>query len=201
MTRWTHRRLSLAPPPCIRHCIGCYKCALFSSVQYDGPSVKEKINSSLFSLPFIGERKKKINLNLFSLPFIRERKWILFYFHSCLLRRENRFKFTFTPVYWWEKINLNSFFPDLHRKVRKYISSNDWLPGSFSDWYGLLSLYQIAKWNWEPRKVKQVLTFWQFIRYKVIIAWTIFWCKYIVASQQDIGFFLFEKCSYYVHPQ
>ena len=41
----------------IRHPIGCYKCALFSSVQYDGPSVKEKINSSLFSHPFIGEIK------------------------------------------------------------------------------------------------------------------------------------------------
>ena len=62
------------PPPCIRHCIGCYTCALFSSVQYDGPSVKEKINSSLSSLPFIGERKEKVNLNLFSLPFIGERK-------------------------------------------------------------------------------------------------------------------------------
>ena len=48
------------PPTCIRHCIGCYKCALYSSVQYDGPSVKEKINSSVFSLPFIGERNEKI---------------------------------------------------------------------------------------------------------------------------------------------
>ena len=26
-------------------------------IQYDGPSVKEKINLSLFSFPFIGERK------------------------------------------------------------------------------------------------------------------------------------------------
>ena len=44
---------------------------------YDGPSVKEKNNFNLFSLPFI--------------------------------RRENRFKYFFTPVYWGEKINLNLF--------------------------------------------------------------------------------------------
>ena len=29
--------------------------------------------------------------------------------------------------------------------------------------------------------------------------WLVFWCKYIVASQQDIGFFV--KRSSYVHPQ
>ena len=55
---------------------------------YDGPSVKEKINLDLFSLPFIGRENKlgfivtpvywgeKINLNSFSIPFIREIKEI-----------------------------------------------------------------------------------------------------------------------------
>ena len=35
---------------------------------YDGPSVKEKINLNIFSLPLIADRK--YFLNLFSLPFI-----------------------------------------------------------------------------------------------------------------------------------
>ena len=43
-------------------CIACQK--------YDGPSVNEKVNSNLFSLPFIGEAK--MNLNAFSLPVIGE---------------------------------------------------------------------------------------------------------------------------------
>ena len=80
---------------------------------YDGPSVTEKINLNLFSLPFIGQRKE--------------------------------IKIIFTPVYWAEKIDLNTFFPTTLEKEGKYISSNNWLPGSFSYWYGLLSLYQIEK--------------------------------------------------------
>ena len=35
-----------------------------------------------------------------------------------------------------EKIKKNSIFTPVIERERKYISSNDWLPGSFSYWYG-----------------------------------------------------------------
>ena len=67
-------------------------CVCAWTWMYDGPSVKERIN-----------------LNLFSLPFIGEWTYIWIYFHSRLLGGENIFEFIFTPVYCGEKTYLNLF--------------------------------------------------------------------------------------------
>ena len=76
------------------------------------------------------------------------------------VKEKIKLKFIFTPVYWGEKINLNIFsptfiggekinlnlfIPTTIEKEGKYILNNDWLPASFSYWYGVLSLYQIGK--------------------------------------------------------
>ena len=74
-----------------------------------------------------------------------------------VLGEEKKKYFIFTPAYWGEKIKLY-FFPTTIEKEGKYILSNDWLPGSFSYWYGE-SLCQIEKQHWQPRKVIQVRTF------------------------------------------
>ena len=60
--------------------------------------------------------KKKMNLNVFSLPFLGERKYIKMYFLSCLLGRENEFRFIFSE----KPINLNLFSLShlVHRKKK-----------------------------------------------------------------------------------
>ena len=105
------------------------------SMFYDGPSVKERINLNLFSLPFIGERKyvwiyfhSRLlgGENIFEFIFTHVywgRKNIWIYFHSRLLGKENIFECIFIPVYWGEKIYLTVFsLPFVGG--RKYISIN-----------------------------------------------------------------------------
>ena len=91
---------------------------------------------------------------LFSLPFIEERNKQLFIFTPVFAGREDKKLFIFTPVFGEEKRkNFFIFTPfywgDIYgrkeRKEGKCISSNHWLPGSFSYSYWELSLYKIAK--------------------------------------------------------
>ena len=58
--------------------------------------------------------------NFIFTPVLGEEKKERLYFHSRLLGRENK----------------TLFFPTTIEKEGKYILSNDWLPGSFSYWYG-----------------------------------------------------------------
>ena len=122
----------------------------------------ENIFKYIFTTVFLGE---KIYLNLFSPLYFWGNKYIWIYFHHRILGGESIFKYIFTTVFWGEKIYLNLFSApyfwgrkyikiyfhhrifgvDHYRKGRKYISSNGWLPGSLSYWYGELSLYQYSE--------------------------------------------------------
>ena len=132
----THRNVSL-------HCGWNYsqmKSFLNYSHNCDGPSKCEGANNFIFFHHHIldGENKKaflfstlyaglKIKKTFIFTPVFcgRENKKT-FHFHSRLLGRENKFEL---------------IFPDRYRKGRKIYFK----PGSFSYWYGVLSLYQIGK--------------------------------------------------------
>ena len=59
----------------------------------------------------------------------------IFTFTTVLSGGENKKLFIFTPVFLGEKMK-NFIFTLVLEKEGKYISSNDWFPGSFSYWYG-----------------------------------------------------------------
>ena len=113
------------------------------------------------------------------------------------MERENKFEFTFTPVYWGE--NEFIFFPTTIEKEGKYISGNDWLPGSFSYLYGVnifISNGKIILGTEKGETSSNILTIYP-IQSNHCVKGLLIHCG--LRSNEYVG--VFEKRSSYVYPQ